>query len=82
MKTFLKLSASALTLSIAATSAQADGKLSVYHWFEYIRDSSAEEINVLTNKISFKILKRITNNIQLIYMFSLNKIKQNKDLKK
>ena len=36
MKTFLKLSASALALSIAATSAQADGKLSLYHWFEYI----------------------------------------------
>ncbi len=36
MKTLLKLSALALALSLAATSAQADGKLSIYHWFEYI----------------------------------------------
>lgn len=36
MKTILKLGASALALSLAATAAQADGKLSIYHWFEYI----------------------------------------------
>ncbi|MDG1529770.1 MAG: extracellular solute-binding protein [Paracoccaceae bacterium] len=36
MKTFLKLSASVLALSLAATSVQAEGKLSIYHWFEYI----------------------------------------------
>jgi spermidine/putrescine transport system substrate-binding protein len=36
MKKILKLGASALALTIAATAAQAEGKLSIYHWFEYI----------------------------------------------
>lgn len=36
MKKMLKLGASALALTLAANGAQADGKLSIYHWFEYI----------------------------------------------
>lgn len=36
MKKMLKLGASALALMIAASAAQAEGKLSIYHWFEYI----------------------------------------------
>jgi spermidine/putrescine transport system substrate-binding protein len=36
MKTLLKIGASALALSLAATAVQAEGKLSIYHWFEYI----------------------------------------------
>lgn len=36
MKNTLKLGVSALALLLAATSAHAEGKLSVYHWFEYI----------------------------------------------
>ncbi len=36
MKTVLKLTASALAMTIAAGAAQAEGKLSIYHWFEYI----------------------------------------------
>jgi len=36
MNTFLKITASALAMTLAANAAQAEGKLSVYHWFEYI----------------------------------------------
>jgi len=36
MKSYLKTGASALALTLAASVAQADGKLSIYHWFEYI----------------------------------------------
>ena len=36
MKNLIKLSVAALTLSMAANVASADGKLSIYHWFEYI----------------------------------------------
>ena len=36
MNTFLKISVSALAMTLAANAAQAEGKLSVYHWFEYI----------------------------------------------
>ena len=36
MKTTLRLGASALALTLAASAAQAEGKLSIYHWFEYI----------------------------------------------
>ena len=36
MKSVLKLTASALAMTIAASAAQAEGKLSIYHWFEYI----------------------------------------------
>ncbi len=36
MKTLLKMGASALALTLAATAVQAEGKLSIYHWFEYI----------------------------------------------
>ena len=36
MKNMLKLGASALALSLLAGGAQAEGKLSIYHWFEYI----------------------------------------------
>lgn len=36
MKNTLKLTASALALTIAAGAAQAEGNLSIYHWFEYI----------------------------------------------
>lgn len=36
MKKILKLGVSALALSFVATSAQAEGSLSIYHWFEYI----------------------------------------------
>ena len=36
MKHLMKLSASALVLAMAANAATAEGKLSIYHWFEYI----------------------------------------------
>ncbi|WP_137702422.1 extracellular solute-binding protein [Marimonas lutisalis] len=36
MKNLLKTGASALALSLMATVATAEGKLSIYHWFEYI----------------------------------------------
>jgi spermidine/putrescine transport system substrate-binding protein len=36
MKKLLNLGASALALSIAASASQAEGNLSIYHWFEYI----------------------------------------------
>jgi len=36
MKNLLKLGASALVLSMLTTGASAEGKLSIYHWFEYI----------------------------------------------
>ena len=36
MKKLIKLSVAALTLSMAANIATAEGKLSIYHWFEYI----------------------------------------------
>ena len=36
MKTLLKTGVSALALSLMASAASADGKLSIYHWFEYI----------------------------------------------
>ena len=36
MKNMMKLGASALALSLLAGGAQAEGKLSIYHWFEYI----------------------------------------------
>ncbi|KAA0916225.1 extracellular solute-binding protein [Aquicoccus porphyridii] len=36
MKPFLRTGASALALTLMATLAQAEGKLSIYHWFEYI----------------------------------------------
>lgn len=36
MKNLLKFSAAAAALSIAATAAAADGKLVLYHWFEYM----------------------------------------------
>ncbi len=36
MKNYLKLGASALALTLAASAVHADGKLSIYHWFEYI----------------------------------------------
>ena len=36
MNNLLKLGASALALSLIAGGAQAEGKLSIYHWFEYI----------------------------------------------
>lgn len=36
MKSFLKTGASALALTLVASVANADGKLSIYHWFEYI----------------------------------------------
>ncbi|MEH6360646.1 MAG: extracellular solute-binding protein [Amylibacter sp.] len=36
MNTFLKITASVLAMTLAANAAQAEGKLSVYHWFEYI----------------------------------------------
>lgn len=36
MKKLLKLGASALALTIAASAVHAEGKLSIYHWFEYI----------------------------------------------
>lgn len=36
MKTYLKLGVSALALTLAATTVQAEGKLSIYHWFEYL----------------------------------------------
>lgn len=36
MKNILKLGVSALALTLAANAAHAEGKLSIYHWFEYI----------------------------------------------
>ncbi|MGV6847425.1 MAG: extracellular solute-binding protein [Marinibacterium sp.] len=36
MKHLWKLSGSALALALAATAGHAEGKLSIYHWFEYI----------------------------------------------
>ena len=36
MNRYLKLGAAALAMALAAGVAQAEGKLSVYHWFEYI----------------------------------------------
>lgn len=36
MKTLLKTGVSALALSLMASAASAEGKLSIYHWFEYI----------------------------------------------
>ncbi len=36
MNNFLKITTSALAITLAANVAQAEGKLSVYHWFEYI----------------------------------------------
>ena len=36
MKKLIKLGVAALTLSMAANIATAEGKLSIYHWFEYI----------------------------------------------
>jgi len=36
MKLTLKTGLSAIALSLAASTAQAEGKLSIYHWFEYI----------------------------------------------
>lgn len=36
MKPLLRTGASALALTLMATLAQAEGKLSIYHWFEYI----------------------------------------------
>ena len=36
MKTLLKIGVSALALALVTTTAHAEGKLSIYHWFEYI----------------------------------------------
>lgn len=36
MKTILKLGAAVVALGLTAGTAQAEGKLSIYHWFEYI----------------------------------------------
>lgn len=36
MKNFLKFGVSAVALTLAASAANAEGKLSIYHWFEYI----------------------------------------------
>ena len=36
MKNLLKTGASVLVLSLLASGAMAEGKLSIYHWFEYI----------------------------------------------
>ena len=36
MKRLLKVTTAALALSITAAAAQAEGKLAIYHWFEYI----------------------------------------------
>ncbi len=50
MNTFLKISVSALAMTLVTNAAQAEGKLSVYHWFEYIPqellDKFAAEYNV------------------------------------
>ena len=36
MRKFLLSTVAAAVLSVSATAAQAEGKLSIYHWFEYI----------------------------------------------
>ena len=36
MRTLLRLGAAALALTMSSSLAQAEGKLSIYHWFEYI----------------------------------------------
>ena len=50
MKTLLKTTATAMTLALAANAASAEGKLVIYHWFEYIPqellDKFAEEHGV------------------------------------
>jgi len=50
MKTLLKIGVSAIALSLAVSAANAEGKLSIYHWFEYIPqellDKFAKEHNV------------------------------------
>ncbi len=50
MKNFLRYIASVLALVMATTTAQAEGKLSIYHWFEYIPqellDKFSEEYGV------------------------------------
>jgi len=50
MKNLLKLSASALAIMLMTTGVQAEGKLSLYNWFEYmpqaLLDKFAKEHNV------------------------------------
>lgn len=50
MKKLLKIGVSALALTLAASAANAEGKLSIYHWFEYIPqellDKFSKEHNV------------------------------------
>ena len=50
MKTLLKTTATAMALALAANAASAEGKLVIYHWFEYIPqellDKFAEEHGV------------------------------------
>ncbi len=57
MTSALKLGVSALALSLAAASAQAEGELSIYHWFEYIPqellDKFAAEYDVTVTMDTF-----------------------------
>lgn len=57
MRKSLKLGVSALALTIAASAAQAEGNLSIYHWFEYIPqallDDFAAEYDVVVTMDTF-----------------------------
>ena len=57
MNKMLKIGASALALTLLATGAQAEGKLSIYHWFEYIPqellDKFSEEHGVTVTMDTF-----------------------------
>ncbi|MFY0310638.1 extracellular solute-binding protein [Leisingera sp. D0M16] len=48
MKTLLKSSAAALALSLAANAAAAEGKLVLYHWFEYMPQELLEKFTAET----------------------------------
>ncbi|PRY25516.1 spermidine/putrescine transport system substrate-binding protein [Aliiruegeria haliotis] len=48
MKTLLKASAAALALSVAAQGASAEGKLVIYHWFEYMPQELLDKFSAET----------------------------------
>ena len=48
MKTALKLGVAALALVIGSGAAQAEGKLSIYHWFEYIPQELLDKFSAET----------------------------------
>ena len=48
MNRYLRLGAVAVALVIAAAAAQAEGKLSIYHWFEYIPQELLDKFSAET----------------------------------